>query len=58
MKIVIIDSNLGAIDLERSIADKYGFAIDFPKQCKTEDEVISVASDADAIVNSVLPLYS
>ena len=56
MKIVILDSNLGAIDLERSIADRYGFAIDKPKQCKTEDEVISVVRDADGIVVQYAPV--
>jgi D-3-phosphoglycerate dehydrogenase len=56
MKIVILDSNLGAIDLERSIANKYGFQIDKPKQCKTEDEVISVVQDADGIVVQYAPV--
>lgn len=56
MKIVIIDSNLGAIDLERSIAKKYGFEIDKPKQCLTEDDVISVVQDADAIVVQYAPV--
>jgi D-3-phosphoglycerate dehydrogenase len=56
MKIVIIDSNLGAIDLERSVADKYGFEIDKPKQCRTEDDVISVVKDADAIVVQYAPV--
>ena len=56
MKIVILDSNLGAIDLERSIADRYGFAIDKRKQCKTEDEVISVVRDADGIVVQYAPV--
>jgi D-3-phosphoglycerate dehydrogenase len=56
MKIVIIDSNLGSIDLERSIADKYGFEIDKPKQCKTEEDVISVVKDADAIVVQYAPV--
>jgi D-3-phosphoglycerate dehydrogenase len=56
MKIVIIDSNLGPIDLERNIADKYGFEIDKPKQCKTEEDVISVVKDADAIVVQYAPV--
>ena len=56
MKIVITDSNLGAIDLERTIARKYGFEIDLPKQCKTEDDVITVASDANAIVVQYAPV--
>jgi D-3-phosphoglycerate dehydrogenase len=56
MKIVILDSNLGAIELERSIADRYNFAIDKPKQCKTEEDVISVVKDADGIVVQYAPV--
>jgi len=56
MKIVILDSNLGTIDLERSIADQYGFEIDKPLQCKTEDEVIAVVKDADAIIVQYAPV--
>jgi D-3-phosphoglycerate dehydrogenase len=56
MKIVIIDSNLGVIDLERSIADRYGFEIDKPLQCKTEDDVIAVVKDADAIIVQYAPV--
>jgi D-3-phosphoglycerate dehydrogenase len=56
MKIVIIDSNLGGIELDRGIAAQYGFNIDFPKQCKTEEEVISVVKDADAIVVQYAPV--
>jgi D-3-phosphoglycerate dehydrogenase len=56
MKIVIIDSNLGAIELERSIADSYGFQIDKPLQCKTEDDVISVVKDADALIVQYAPV--
>jgi D-3-phosphoglycerate dehydrogenase len=55
-KIVIIDSNLGAIDLERSIACRYGFEIDKPRQCKTEEDVISVVKNADAIVVQYAPV--
>jgi D-3-phosphoglycerate dehydrogenase len=56
MKIVITDSNLGAIDLERNVAEQYGFLIDKPKQCKTEADVISVVKDADAIVVQYAPV--
>jgi D-3-phosphoglycerate dehydrogenase len=56
MKIVIIDSNLGTIDLERGIAGQYGFQIDKPLQCKTEEDVISVVGDADAIVVQYAPV--
>ncbi|MDR1887178.1 MAG: C-terminal binding protein [Prevotellaceae bacterium] len=55
-KIVIIDSNLGAIDLERNVAEQYGFLIDKPKQCKTEEDVISVVKDADAVIVQYAPV--
>lgn len=58
MKIVIVDSNLGPIDLERGIADRYGFEIDKPKQCRTEEDVISVVKDADAIIVQYAPVSS
>ncbi|MDR2287466.1 MAG: C-terminal binding protein [Prevotellaceae bacterium] len=56
MKIVILDSNLGAIDLEQNIAARYGFQINKPKQCKTEDEVISVIHDADGVIVQYAPV--
>jgi D-3-phosphoglycerate dehydrogenase len=56
MKIVITDSNLGAIELERGIADAYGFAIDKPQQCRTEEEVMAVARDADALIVQYAPV--
>lgn len=56
MKIVITDSNLGDLALERSVAQKYGFEIDKPMQCKTEEDVISVAKDADAIITQYAPI--
>jgi D-3-phosphoglycerate dehydrogenase len=56
MKIVITDSNLGAIELERGIAASYGFRIDKPLQCKTEDDVISVVRDADALIVQYAPV--
>ncbi|MDR1762396.1 MAG: C-terminal binding protein [Dysgonamonadaceae bacterium] len=56
MKIIILDSNLGAIDLEKDVAQKYGFEIEKPKQCITEDDVISVVADADALVVQYAPV--
>jgi D-3-phosphoglycerate dehydrogenase len=56
VNIVIIDSNLGSIELERGVAGRYGFEIDKPKQCATEEDVISVARDADAIVVQYAPV--
>jgi len=56
MKIIITDSNLGDLSLEKEVARIYGIEIDKPKQCKTEDDVISVAKDADAIVTQYAPV--
>ncbi|MDR1380526.1 MAG: C-terminal binding protein [Tannerella sp.] len=56
MKIVILDSNLGDIDLERGVAERYGFTIDRPMQCKTEEDVIAAARDADGIVVQYAPV--
>ncbi|MDR3236614.1 MAG: C-terminal binding protein [Prevotellaceae bacterium] len=56
MKIVITDSNLGAIDLERNVAARYGFQIDLPRQCKTEEDVLAVAKDADALIVQYAPV--
>ncbi|MDR1897674.1 MAG: C-terminal binding protein [Prevotellaceae bacterium] len=56
MKIIIIDSNLGSIDLERNVAEQYGFSIDKPKQCRTEEDVLSVVKDADAVIVQYAPV--
>ncbi|KAA6323450.1 D-3-phosphoglycerate dehydrogenase / 2-oxoglutarate reductase [termite gut metagenome] len=56
MKIVILDSNLGSIDLERNVSEPYGIQIDLPKQCKTEEDVFTVAKGADALVVQYAPV--
>ncbi|MDR1746360.1 MAG: C-terminal binding protein [Tannerella sp.] len=56
MKLIITDSNLGATDLEQSIAERYGFTIAMPKQCRTEEDVIAVASDADGLIVQYAPV--
>jgi D-3-phosphoglycerate dehydrogenase len=46
---VIADYDYGDVDVERRIIEGAGFEL-VPAQCKTEDEVIGVAKDADAII--------
>lgn len=47
--VVIADFDYGDVDTERAIVERAGFAL-VAAQCKTEDEVIAVARDADAVV--------
>ena len=48
-KVVIADYDYGDVDIERSIVSGAGFEL-VAAQSKTEDEVIAVASDADAVL--------
>jgi D-3-phosphoglycerate dehydrogenase / 2-oxoglutarate reductase len=48
-KVVIADYDYGDVDIERAIIEEAGFEL-VAAQCKTEDEVIEVAHDADAVV--------
>ncbi len=48
-KVVIADYDFGDADIERSIITGAGFGL-VAAQAKTEDEVIAVASDADAVL--------
>lgn len=47
--VVIADYDFGDVTIERSIIERAGLALT-AAQCKTEDEVIDVARDADAII--------
>jgi D-3-phosphoglycerate dehydrogenase len=47
--VVIADSDYGDVDIERAIIEAAGLRL-VPAQCKTEDDVIEVARDADAII--------
>ena len=47
--VVIADYDFGDVDLERSIIDTAGFEL-VAAQCKTEDDVIEVARDAQAVI--------
>src|SRR5262245_37123176 len=48
-RVVIADYDYGDVDIERSILTGAGFEL-VAAQSKTEDEVIAVASDADAVL--------
>ncbi len=47
--VVITDYDFDDIDIERAIVHEAGLRL-VPAQCKTEDDVIAAASDADAII--------
>jgi len=47
--VVIADYDYGDVDIERAIVEKAGLGL-IAAQCKTEEEVIDVARDADAII--------
>ncbi|HEX8796041.1 MAG TPA: dihydroxy-acid dehydratase [Polyangiaceae bacterium] len=48
-RVVIADYDFGDVEVERRIIEGAGFEL-VPAQCKSEDEVIAVARDADAVV--------
>jgi len=54
-KIVITDCDHSSVEIEREILSKFKpeFLL---AQCKTEDEVIEVAKDADGIINQYAPI--
>jgi D-3-phosphoglycerate dehydrogenase / 2-oxoglutarate reductase len=47
--VVIADYDYGEVSIERAIIEGAGLTL-VAAQCKTEDEVIDVARDADAII--------
>jgi hypothetical protein len=49
--VVIADYDYGDVAIERTIIERAGLALT-AAQCKTEDEVIDVAREADAIISS------
>ena len=48
-RVVIADYDFGNVEVERRIIEGAGFEL-VPAQCKSEDEVIGVAGDADAVI--------
>jgi D-3-phosphoglycerate dehydrogenase len=48
--VVVADYDYGDVDVERRIIEGAGFEL-VAAQCKSEDEVITVARDADAVMN-------
>ncbi|MDF2695142.1 MAG: Dihydroxy-acid dehydratase [Labilithrix sp.] len=49
MRVVVADYDFGDVDIERAIVEGAGFEL-IAAQCKSEDEVIDVARDADAVL--------
>jgi dihydroxy-acid dehydratase len=47
--VIVADYDFGDVDVERRIVEGAGFDL-VAAQCKTEDEVIAVARDADAVI--------
>src|SRR5215510_12859237 len=47
--VLIADYDFGNVDIERAIIEKAGFKL-VAAQCKSEDEVIEVGRDADAVI--------
>jgi len=54
-KVVIADYDFGDVDVERGIIEQAGLEL-VAAQCKTEQEVIDVAHDADAVVAQYAPV--
>jgi D-3-phosphoglycerate dehydrogenase len=50
MKVLVADYDYGDVDIERKIVEDAGMEL-VAAQCKSEDDVIDVARDADAILN-------
>ena len=48
-KVVVADYDFGDVAIERSIVTGAGFEL-VPAQCKSEDDVIAVAANADAVI--------
>ncbi len=56
-KIVLTDYEFKTLEFEQRVLDESGLEINFvTSQCKSEDEVIEVAKDADAIINQYAPI--
>lgn len=56
-KVVVTDYEFAQLNFEESVFANSGLDIEFVKaQCKTEEDVIKAAKDADAILNQYAPL--
>ncbi len=53
--VVISDYDYGNVDIERAIVEGAGFNL-IAAQCKSEEDVIQVAKDADAIIAEYAPI--
>lgn len=54
-KVVVTDFEYSNLDPEKSVLDKLDAEL-IPMQCRTEDEIIEAAKDADAIINQYAPI--
>ncbi|HIC95549.1 TPA: hypothetical protein EYP12_02845 [Candidatus Bipolaricaulota bacterium] len=54
-KVIVSDYDYADLEIEREILQRIGAEL-IPTQCKTEEEVIRVAEDADAILNQYAPI--
>src|SRR5207237_7231209 len=54
-KVVITDYDFGDAKIERAIIEGAGFDL-LPAQCKSEEDVIAVARDADAVMCQYCPV--
>ena len=54
-RVVIADYDYGDAEIEKGILESAGFEV-IPAQCKSEDEVIEVARDADAVITQYAPV--
>ena len=54
-RVAIADNAFAPIDVERALLEPLGCDVTF-RQCMTEDEVIALAHDADAIICDAAPI--
>lgn len=53
--VVVADYDYGDVDIERKIVEDAGYKL-VPAQCKSEEDVINVARDADAVLSEYAPI--
>ncbi|GAA4396461.1 C-terminal binding protein [Tsukamurella soli] len=54
-KVVVVDCDHESLDIERDLAAQRGIELE-SAQCRTEDEVIAAAADADAVLVQYAPI--
>jgi len=53
-KVVVTDYEFPSVSIEREILKEIGANL-VERHCKTEDNVIAIASDADIVINQYTP---